>query len=166
MNNRLLTSMVSSLLLLGASACTQGIEYLSGYFDNSIAETNIELGDNKYKVLKILGPPTQKGLPQGAKKNPDKYMRGNDLIEIYYLRTGRQSDNLTTDDEFTPYLFKNGNLVSIGWQALGGPKTVGEALQPTPKIRNSGSRSSGSRMSLMCKTAIAEGDPGAIEILC
>ena len=133
MNNRLLTSMVvSSLLLLGASACTQGIEYLSGYFDNSIAETNIELGDNKDKVLKIFGPPTQKGLP--------KYIRENDLIEIYYLRTGRQPDNSTTDDEFTPYLFKNGNLVSIGWQA--------------------------SRMSLMCKSAIAEGDPGAIEILC
>ena len=140
MNNRLLTSMVSSLLLLGASACTQGSEYLSGYFDNSIAETNIELGDNKDKVLKIFGPPTQKGLPQGVKKNPDKYMRENDLIEIYYLRTGRQPDNSTTDDEFTPYLFKNGNLVSIGWQA--------------------------SRMSLMCKSAIAEGDPGAIEILC
>ena len=37
------------------------------------------------------------------------------------------ADGLTTDDEFTPYIFNNGKLVGIGWQVLGGPKSQGQA---------------------------------------
>jgi hypothetical protein len=40
------------------------------------------------------------------------------------MRTGWVSDGLTTDDEFTPYVFTDEVLTSIGWVALGGPKTT------------------------------------------
>ena len=32
---------------------------------------------------------------------------------------------MTTDDEFTPYIFEDGKLIAIGWHILGGPKTKG-----------------------------------------
>ena len=46
-------------------------------------------------------------LPAKYKKSKEAYYEGDDLIEIHYFRTGRQPDGLKTDDEFTPYIFKN-----------------------------------------------------------
>ncbi|MCH2386777.1 MAG: hypothetical protein MK240_01115 [Opitutales bacterium] len=34
-------------------------------------------------------------------------------------------DHLTTDDEFTPYIFTDSVLTGIGWAVLGGPKSRG-----------------------------------------
>ncbi len=50
-------------------------------------------------------------------------MNDDVLVEIYYMRTGWVSDGITTDDEFTPFIFNNGQLVGIGWASLGGPKS-------------------------------------------
>ncbi len=125
-----LKTLVTLLALLTVSACTafQIDSSISKY--NAIAD-RVQLGDSRNKVLSILNP-TQKGIPQKNRKNPDKYLKNNVLVEIYYFRTGRQPDGLTTDDEFTPYLFNDGKLVAIGWQVLGGPKSVGQVIQPAP----------------------------------
>jgi len=37
------------------------------------------------------------------------------------MRSARQPDGLTTDDELTPYIFNDERLVGIEWQVLGGP---------------------------------------------
>jgi len=89
----------------------------------------IQLGDSKERVLDLLGP-TQEKLPYDEMKDQDSYLEDGNLMEIYYARSGRQPDNLTTDDEFTPYIFKNGKLVAIGWKTLGGPKSFGKVLPP------------------------------------
>jgi len=89
----------------------------------------IQLGDSKERVFEILMP-TQKKLPFDEMMFPDSYMEGNDLMEIHYFRSGRQPDNLTTDDEFTPYIFKNEVLIAIGWKTLGGPKSHGKVVPP------------------------------------
>jgi len=47
------------------------------------------------------------------------------------MRSARQPDGLTTDDEFTPYIFNDERLVRIGWQVLGGPKALGQATSDT-----------------------------------
>ena len=125
-----LKMLVALLALLTVSACA-GVQ-----IDMSIAKYNavadrVQLGDSRNKVLSILNS-TQEGIPHKNRKNPDKYIKNNVLVEIYYFRTGRQPDNLTTDDEFTPYLFNDGKLVAIGWQVLGGPKSVGQVIQPAP----------------------------------
>jgi hypothetical protein len=103
--------------------------------DRAILEYNVvadqvELGDDKEKVLSVLQS-TQEVLPKSAAKNPEKYIKSGVKVEIYYMRSVRQPDGLTTDDEFVPYLFNNGKLVGIGWQALGGPKTQGQAPSQT-----------------------------------
>ncbi len=90
----------------------------------------IDLGDSKEAVLAVLLP-TQEGLSAGRQKPPEKYLKDGVKVEIYFMRSGRQPDGLTTDDEFTPYLFNDGALVAIGWSALGGPKTQGQATSDT-----------------------------------
>ena len=54
-------------------------------------------------------------------------MDNGNLVEIYFFRSAWQSDGLTTDDEFTPYVFKDGKLVAIGWTSIGGIKSQGQA---------------------------------------
>lgn len=95
----------------------------------SVAD-KVELGDSKEKALSILLP-TQSDLPKSTRKNPEKYLKNGVKVEIYYMRSARQPDGLTTDDEFVPYLFNDGKLVGIGWQVLGGPKTQGQATSST-----------------------------------
>jgi len=85
----------------------------------------VELGDSKEKVLSILQP-TQEDLPKKYRKNPEKYIKNGVKVEIYYMRSARQPDGLKTDDEFIPYIFNDDELVGIGWQVLGGPKTQGQ----------------------------------------
>lgn len=93
----------------------------------------IKIGDSKEEVLAILLP-TQEGLRVYQSKVPESYKEDDDLIEIYYMRSGRQPDGLTTDDEFIPYVFTNGVLTGIGWTVLGGPKTQGQVAQPPAHI--------------------------------
>lgn len=126
-----LTPLVALLALLTVSACI-AFKIDSGVAKYYAVADRVQLGDSRNKVLGILNP-TQKRIPRRARKPPDKYMKNNVLVEIYYFRTGRQSDGLTTDDEFTPYLFNDGKLVAIGWQVLGGPKSVGQVIQPAPE---------------------------------
>ena len=75
--------------------------------------------------------PSQERLKAGERKSPEKFMKGKDLIEIYFFRSGRQPDGLTTDDEFTPYYFVNGKLNGIGWNQLGGAKSQGQVVPRT-----------------------------------
>lgn len=93
----------------------------------------VQLGDKKEEVLSILLP-TQKDLPKSASKRPDQYVKDGVRVEIYYIRSARQADGLTTDDEFTPYIFNNGTLVGIGWAVLGGPKTQGQTTPEAPNV--------------------------------
>ncbi len=125
-----LKTLVALLALLTVFACVER-QIDSGIAKYNAVADRVQLGDSRNKVLSILNP-TQEGIPQKNRKNPDKYIKDNALVEIYYFRTGRQPDGLTTDDEFTPYLFNDGKLVAIGWQVLGGPKSVGQVVQPAP----------------------------------
>lgn len=98
--------------------------------DNAIRKYNavasqVNLGDSKESVLSILNP-SQERLSRGLRKNPERYLKDGVTVEVYFMRSRRQPDGLTTDDEFTPYVFNDGKLVGIGWQALGGAKTQGQ----------------------------------------
>src|SRR3990172_12757044 len=116
----------SLLITLVLSGCvTMQIDSAISKYDAVAGQ--VELGDSKDKVLTILEP-SQAGLPKSARKSPEKYIKEGVKVEIYYMRSVRQADGLTTDDEFVPYLFNDGKLVGIGWAALGGAKTQGQAV--------------------------------------
>ena len=131
--------MLNKIFLFGTVLCLSGcaIDNAIGKYaiDNAIGKyekvaNQVNLGDTRDKVFGILMP-TQGGLSAGKRKQPDKYMKDSKKIEIYYFRTQRQPDGLTTDDEFTPYIFEDGILQAIGWATIGGPKTSGQVVPKT-----------------------------------
>ncbi|OQW34665.1 MAG: hypothetical protein A4E19_17225 [Nitrospira sp. SG-bin1] len=63
-------------------------------------------------------------------KPPRFYFDNGSLIQIYYFRSSRIRDDRVTDDEFTPYIFRDGVLTSIGWRVLGGPNSFSSAPHP------------------------------------
>ena len=114
--------------LLTLSGCAQMMQINNTIDSYARVANQISLGDSKEKVLAILAP-LQRDLPLRERKAPETYIKGGNTYYIYYMRSSVINDGITTDDEFTPYQFKNDKLISIGWTALGGPKTVGH---PTP----------------------------------
>jgi len=84
--------------------------------------SQIHLGDSKEKVQEILGP-LQNRLDSTQRKPSQAFQQDGKLVEIFYFRTQRIPDGLTTDDEFTPYIFIDGKLQGVGWTALGIPIT-------------------------------------------
>ena len=98
--------------------------------DYIAAAPRVSLGMSKAEVIEILQP-SQKRLSSTEIKQPDMYKKDGVLVEILYFRSGWQSDGLTTDDEFTPYLFNDNKLVAKGWAILGGPKSQGQAAPET-----------------------------------
>jgi hypothetical protein len=97
----------------------------------------IELGDTKESFLSLILP-TQEPLKEysGFRKPPEKYMKKDVLVEIYFVMSNHQHDGIKTDDEFTPYVFNNGKLVGIGWSILGGPSTQAQATPVTNVTTN------------------------------
>lgn len=122
---------IPTFFILSLSGCIMAIQDSITKYES--VESKIELGYSKSKVLSILNP-TQKDLQSNYKKRPEKYIKKEILVEIFYFRTGLQLDGLTTDDEFTPYVFNNGKLVAIGWTAIGGTKSQGQAVPRTNVI--------------------------------
>ena len=62
-------------------------------------------------------------------------MKEGRAVEIYYFRSSRIPDGALTDDEVTPYVFVDGSLVSVGWAALGGPRTYGDTQAREKRLR-------------------------------
>ena len=108
---------------------------LTGCIDEAIRRYDavahqVQLGESKEKVLSLLMP-TQEPLARKHQKRPEQHIKDGAKVEIYYFRTGIHPDGLTTDDEFTPYVFQDGILTAIGWTTLGGPKTQGQTKYET-----------------------------------
>ncbi len=116
------------LVLLGCAGTVVHIDRAIRAHDQ--ASKHVDLGGSKQDVLALLEP-TQEGLTPSGRKPPDRYIKDGVAVDIYYYRSRRQPDGLTTDDEFTPYVFNDGKLVAIGWASIGGPKSVGQATDDT-----------------------------------
>jgi hypothetical protein len=110
------------IMLLGTvvlSGCNNVQSSINAYH---AAAPQIQLGMTKGQVLAILEP-TQKDLPLRQRRAPEQYMLDGKHVEIYFFRSYSNYDEVRNDDEFTPYVFHDGILQSIGWTAIGGPKT-------------------------------------------
>ena len=107
-------------LFISTIACQSNIHQAINAY-NSVAPT-IKLGTNKQTVLTLLEP-TQAQLNKSDQRPPEHYIKDNHRYDIYFYRHHLYQDGLNTDDEFTPYLFKNDILIGQGWSSLGGIKT-------------------------------------------
>ncbi|MBX7147715.1 DUF3192 domain-containing protein [bacterium] len=125
---------ICTFLVFNACGVANTVSISSSISGYNKAKNQVRLGDPKNKVLSILEP-TQRSLFKGARKPPESFLdQSGKLTEIYYFRSSRQADGLTTDDEFTPYVFYDDRLVAIGWASMGGPHTQGQT-RPQINIR-------------------------------
>lgn len=119
-------------LALALSACAGSeIDRSAANYDE--VKDQVSLGDSKQQVLALLEP-GQANLDPRWQKVPDRYVDGNATVEVYYFRSSYQSDGLVTDDQYTPYIFRNGILVGIGWAMLRGPMAAQEATGTATKL--------------------------------
>lgn len=106
---------VLALLITGCLTINKSVQRYMDVYEQ------IKLGDTKEKVLNLLEP-IQKELHISQRKASERFSHDGYIYDIYYARSAWVPDNSTTDDEFTPYIFKDGILIAIGWDFLGGPK--------------------------------------------
>ncbi len=120
-----------ALMLLAGSVCTGCVIVVDRVAtQHRQVMDQIALGDSIASVREKLGPLNAR-LPGSAQKLPERFVKDGKRVFILYARSSLQHDGLTTDDEFTPYVFEDGILVAIGWSTLGGPKTQGQAVPET-----------------------------------
>ena len=117
---------LSILFLFTLSGCGPGLQIDQSISDFRDVKEKVSLGDSKQKFLDTVYS-SQLDLGSEYKKDPEIYIKEGVKVEIYFMRSSRQPDDLTTDDEFTPYLFNDEILVGIGWTVLGGPSTQGQS---------------------------------------
>ena len=124
-------SVLLTILLLTACTITLPHPTIDPAINNYEAiSSQIQLGDNLNDLLPKLKE-AQAKVPMSSLKPADRYYEDGREVYIHYQRTGRQPDDLTTDDEFTPLVFVDNKLVAIGWQSLGGPKSTGKVVPQT-----------------------------------
>jgi hypothetical protein len=126
-------AIIAVVLMVALSGCVQ-IRMESTVGDYMASAQAVKLGMDKQQVSEILEP-SQQRLKNQERKQPGKYIENGAEIEIVYFRSGWQSDGIMTDDEYTPYVFNNNRLVAIGWETIGGPKSVGQVV-PVTYINN------------------------------
>ena len=93
----------------------------------TVAET-ASIGDDKEYVLSILKP-SQALIPEHFKKRPESYLSYGVPVEIHFMRTDLSSGISNDDEDFTPYLFKNDVLVSIGWRYVSKTEFLNKARE-------------------------------------
>lgn len=129
MKIRIICAIGTGAMMLLAG-CTSQVQQGINYYHEVAPE--VRIGMNKEEALAILEPSAQM-LPADEQRQPEQFTdQDGKLTEVYFFRSNQYYDDMLTDDEFTPYIFKDGRLSAIGWTALGGPKT--QAL-PYPRSR-------------------------------
>jgi hypothetical protein len=76
--------------------------------------SQISIGDARDYALAILQT-NQQVIPSHFKRRPERYLSYGEQVEIHFVRSGLDSGDSNNDDDFTPYVFKNDVLVSVGW---------------------------------------------------
>ena len=108
----LVLSLISTLALAGCHVTGDYAATVDAYV---AAETRVTLGMSPSQVAEILEP-TQRWLDNTERRRDERYLEGDSTVLIRYYRSGWQADGKLTDDEYTPYLFRDDTLVAIGWQ--------------------------------------------------
>ena len=109
LNLVLLVAVIGGLIGCAPNSVTQNA--VSGY---KAVTSQISIGDQRDYVVAILQK-NQQGIPAHFKRSPERFLSYGDQVEIHFVRTGLDSGGSNYDDDFTPYVFKNDVLVSVGW---------------------------------------------------
>jgi hypothetical protein len=99
---------------LSVAGCAPNQVSQKAVADYKSVASQISIGDARDYVLAILQT-NQQVIPSYFKRQPERYLSYGEQVEIHFVRTGLSSGGSNNDDDFTPYVFKNDVLVSVGW---------------------------------------------------
>ena len=100
--------------VLSVAGCTPNSVTQQAVADYKSVASQISIGDAREQVLAILQT-NQQVIPSHFKRQPERYLSYGEQVEIHFIRTRLDSGGNKSDDDFTPYVFKNDVLVSVGW---------------------------------------------------
>ena len=100
--------------LIGVAGCAPNPVTQKAVVEYQSVASQISIGDSRDHALAILQT-NQQVIPSHFKRRPERYLSYGDQVEIHFIRTGLDSGSSNNDDDFTPYVFKNDVLVSVGW---------------------------------------------------
>ena len=112
--NRSFDLLTLTIVMVGLFGCAPNTVTEQAIDDYEKAYSKISIGDARVHVLAILDT-NQQVIPLRFKKRPERYLSYGEQVEIHFVRTGLKSGISNHDDDYTPYVFKNDVLVSIGW---------------------------------------------------
>lgn len=98
--------------LTGCSANQKVEDTVTAYDD---AASKVQMGDLTSDVLAILEPTQIDAHAKKWETKHDSFNNHGTTIDIYYFRSSQPENGLTTEDQYTPYIFKDGRLAGIGW---------------------------------------------------
>ena len=107
-------------LMVVFAACVSGVGCAptavtqQAVIDYQTVAPQISIGDAKEYVLRALQS-SQQAIPAQLKRPSEQYLSYGEQVEIHFVRTALASGVENADDDFTPYVFKNDVLVSVGW---------------------------------------------------
>ena len=103
-----------AIVMVSLFGCAPNMATKQAVEDYKTAYSKISIGDARGHVLDILDT-SQQAIPLRFRKRPERYLSYGEQVEIHFVRTGLESGISNHDDDYTPYVFKNNVLVSIGW---------------------------------------------------
>lgn len=98
--------------LAGCSTSTKAEKTVTAYDG---AASKVHIGDLTADVLAILEPTQIDAHAKKWETKHDSINNNGTSIDIYYFRSSQPKSGLTTEDQYTPYIFKDGALAGIGW---------------------------------------------------
>jgi hypothetical protein len=84
-------------------------------------------GDSTQEVLAKLKPAYDLAAKVRYLKDPEEHATESSVVDIYYMKPVRPTDDSSSDDKITLYMFIDDKLAGIGWAASDDPKI--QALQ-------------------------------------
>ena len=115
MLNRIAALAIPAILLIG---CTTQYAAPAEY---ALVKNQVQLGMSRAAFSAVMKPVRDK-TGSSQLRSDETYTEDGSVIDIAYVRSGRVPDGVNTDDEYTPYVFRDGVLVAFGWRAIGGMK--------------------------------------------
>lgn len=100
---------IATAYIVGCAA--GGIDEAIAYHDTVAG--SVQLGMSERSFLSLMQPAL---LQDRYGKKTTRFSRGESMYVVHYARSQRIADGESTDDEFTPYIFRDSKLVAVGWE--------------------------------------------------
>lgn len=109
------TLALPAILLIGCATGPSAPEVYASIKDQ------VRLGMSRASFNELMRPVSD-STRSDLKRSDETYTENGSVVDIAYIRSSLVRDGVVTDDEYTPWVFRDGVLVAFGWRPIGGMK--------------------------------------------